>query len=111
MPTYSYFCDKCHSMFELYSSISEYVEHPECIYCDNTTTYREYLNDVKTQNFSVKKNDSELSTVGDLANRNRDKLSEDEKHNLYVKHNEYKQHNSNKPLPQGMSRIKRKKYD
>lgn len=58
---------------------------------------------------SVKKADSELKTIGDLANRNRDRMSEDERVTLYKKHNDYKDQESQKELPKGMSRIKKSK--
>jgi hypothetical protein len=52
----------------------------------------------------VKKADSELKTIGDLANRNADRMSEDQKRSLYMKHNDYKEHKiETKPLPKGMS--------
>jgi pyruvate-formate lyase-activating enzyme len=57
----------------------------------------------------VKKSDSELKTIGDIANRNRDKLSEDEKTHLYEKHNKYKDQDLTKQLPQGMKRIQKPK--
>jgi len=60
-----------------------------------------------SQNTSIKKTDSELSTIGDLANRNRDRLSDDEKIALHKKHNSYKDAVSNKELPKGMSRMKK----
>ena len=66
-----------------------------------------YVVDVASQSASVKKMDTELKTLGDLARRNSDKLSEDEKHHLYIKHNEYKDEQYQKPLPTGMSRVKK----
>lgn len=61
-----------------------------------------------TLNTSVKKSDDQLKTLGDLANRNRDKLSEDQKVELYSKHNSYKDEPvSEKPLPKGLSRLKK----
>jgi hypothetical protein len=58
---------------------------------------------------SVKKSDSELKTIGDLANRNRDKISDDHKSYLDQKHNAYKEELSTKQLPQGMSRMQKPK--
>jgi hypothetical protein len=65
------------------------------------------MQDVATQSTSVRKSDSELKTIGDLANRNRDRLSDDEKITLHKKHNSYKDQESHKELPKGMSRIKK----
>lgn len=106
MPTYSYFCDKCNNSFELFFYIKDYNEHPKCINCGHKDTNRDYR-DLTTLNTSVRKADYELKTLGDLANRNRDKLSNDEKTHLYQKHNDYKEQPSTKALPSGMSRIKK----
>ena len=66
------------------------------------------MDDIATQNCLIKKSDSDLKTIGDLASRNRDKLSNDEKQNLYQKHNSYKETPADKPIPAGMSRIPKK---
>ena len=107
MPTYSYVCNNCSSEFELFSYIKDYQEHPSCSSCNKKNTHRSYIKDVITQNTSVKKSDSELRTIGDLANRNRDRMSEEQKVDLYKKHNDYKEHKEEKPLPQGMTRMKK----
>lgn len=108
MPTYSYFCDNCEQEFELFFHIKNYTASPSCINCNNAKrTYRLYNKDVLTQSASVKKSDSELKTIGDLANRNRDKMTEDEKMSLYKKHNSYKDTAPDKPLPKGMTRMKK----
>ena len=102
-------CDSCKNNFELFSAIKDYVANPKCIICRNKNTFRRYIDDIATQNCSIKKSDSELKTIGDIANRNRDRLSNDEKQNLHEKHNSYKQTPIDKPLPKGMSRIKKSK--
>ena len=109
MPTYSYSCDSCKQNFELFFYIRDYIDQPKCSHCKSKNTHREYIKDVITQNASVKKSDSELKTVGDLANRNRDRMSEDQKTQLYQKHNDYKEHKEEKPLPAGMTRMKKGK--
>jgi hypothetical protein len=58
---------------------------------------------------SVIKSDSELKTLGDLANRNRDRMSEDQKQSLYEKHNAYKEQGPTQDLPKGMTRMKKTK--
>ena len=111
MPTYSYKCTKCNNNFELFCYIKDYNPTPKCINinCKSDKTERLYLADVSTQSSSVRKSDSELKTLGDIANRNRDKLSDDEKASLHIKHNEYKYDSKElKDLPSGMSRIKKK---
>jgi len=109
MPTYSYFCFACNKDFEIFSYISNYQEKPKCIFCKSKKTNRLYDKDVLTQFCSVKKSDSELKTIGDLAQRNSDKMSKDHKITLYQKHNDYKDNVPSKELPKGMSRMKKPK--
>lgn len=107
MPTYSYCCNTCKHNFELFFYIKEYNDKPKCLKCNSSNTYRRYMEDVLSQSASVKKSDSELKTIGDLAKRNSDRMSEDEKIHLYQKHNSYKDEKDLKPLPSGMSRLKK----
>jgi putative FmdB family regulatory protein len=104
MPNYSYLCNSCNSNFELFYTISKYIEKPKCPVCKSTKTNRDYELDIVTQFASVKKADTELKTIGDLAKRNTDRMSDDQKHSLYIKHNSYKeQKQEDKPLPKGMT--------
>ena len=107
MPTYSYFCTKCKESFELFFYIKDYIEQPPCPTCKCKQTNRRYIEDVATLNASVKKADSELKTLGDLANRNRDRMSDDQKQALHKKHNKYRDDQLLKDLPKGMSRMKK----
>ena len=107
MPTYTYECLNCERVFELFSTISEYKEHPKCSECKSNKTSRLLAHDALTLNGSVKKADSELKTIGDLANRNRDRMSEDQLTHLHHKHNSYKEETPQKALPTGMSRMKK----
>lgn len=107
MPTYSYLCEECKKEFELFFYIKDYIPTPKCIYCKSKKTCRRYIDDVLTQASSIKKSDSELKTLGDLANRNRDRMSDDEKIALNTKHNEYKDSKEELPLPKGMTRLKK----
>jgi putative FmdB family regulatory protein len=109
MPTYSYICNSCNHSFELFSYIKDYNAHPKCPSCNKSKTDRDYENDLLTINSSIVKHDSELKTIGDLANRNRDRMSDDQKNELSKKHNDYKDEQSQKPLPKGMSRINKPK--
>ena len=109
MPTYTYYCNTCCKKFELFSLLKDYNENPKCIKCKSKKTIRSYEDDLLSISSSVKKADSELKTIGDIANRNRDKMSEDQKQALYEKHNSYKDKNETKALPQGMNRIKKPK--
>ena len=106
MPTYTYCCGKCSQKFELFFYIKDYIESPPCPYCKYNLTERSYIDDVSSVQNSIIKHDSELKTVGDLANRNRDRMSNDQKQSLYHKHNSYKD-SSPSPLPKGMNRIKK----
>jgi putative FmdB family regulatory protein len=108
MPTYTYECSKCKHIFELFFYIRDYKESPKCTKCKSKNTFRSYTRDVKTQSSSIKKSDSELKTIGDLALRNTERMSDDQKSDLYIKHNSYRETiEEAKPLPKGMSRIKK----
>ena len=104
MPSYTYFCQSCDESFDLFATISQYKEIVKCPKCKQQCS-RNY-DDMLTLNSSVKKSDSELKTLGDLANRNRDRMSDDHKAALNKKHNDYKQ-TSQKELPKGMTRMKK----
>ena len=107
MPSYSYYCKKCDTTFEKFFYIKDYKERVRCEDC-KATCQRDY-DDILTQSASVKKADSELKTIGDLANRNRDRMTEDQRIALDKKHNEYKDTELEKELPKGMSRMKKPK--
>jgi putative FmdB family regulatory protein len=107
MPTYSYRCNKCDNSFELFFYIKNYIEQPQCNLCGSDKTERCFTKDAMTLNTSIKKSDNELKTIGDLARRNAEKMSEDEKISLYQKHNSYKEQESIKKLPSGMQRVKK----
>lgn len=111
MPTYSFFCENCQVKFELYFLISQYdMAKKLCPNCNqDKKVIRVYQDDLLSLNTSIKKNDSELKTIGDLANRNRDKMSDDHKAHLSAKHNDYKEQVPSKDLPSGMSRLNRPK--
>lgn len=110
MPIYTFFCDSCNHKYEIVCSIANYKSSTPCDKCKSKKhTYRLYIEDVATQSASVKKSDSELKTIGDLALRNTDRMSDDQKEHLNRKHNEYKYGKSSKELPKGMSRINKPK--
>lgn len=109
MPTYTFLCEHCRKKVEIFYSIKDYNEHTKCNTCHTIMT-RSYQDDLSDITGSVIKNDSELKTLGDLANRNRDRMSNEQKDNLYTKHNKYKE-DFHLKLPSGMSRIeKAQKY-
>lgn len=106
MPDYTYVCDACGLKTEVYFSLKDYQENIECS-CASTMR-RSYQDDLGGLTNSVIKTDDELKTIGDLANRNRDRLSNDEKAYLHKKHNAYKDDYSGFKLPKGMSSMRRK---
>jgi len=108
MPSYTYFCTDCGEPFEIFFYFKDYKDIVDCQKCGNNCK-RYYQEDMLSINSSVRKSDSELKTIGDLANRNRDRMNEDQRQDLYNKHNAYKDQESTKELPSGMSRIKKSK--
>ena len=106
MPEYSYRCDKCKDTFSIVVCIREYKEIENCPQCSGSCS-RDYLEDLSSLNTSVKLGDNELKTLGHLAQRNTDRMSDDQRNELYRKHNSYKEEVPEKPLPKGMSRIKK----
>ena len=108
MPTYTYKCSKCDQAFEIFSTIANYKDTAKCPAC-KAKSERMYLEDLSTLNGSVKKADSELKTIGDLARRNSEKFSDDYKAHLNAKHTAYLEKPSEKPLPKGMTRMKKTK--
>jgi putative FmdB family regulatory protein len=109
MPVYSYLCNSCGNNFEIFCSFSQYEKNPlpKCSSCSSKSTIRRYAEDVQTISSSIRKSDSELKTVGDIANRNRDRMSDDEKRAIYEKHNAYKEQESQNELPTGMTRMRK----
>lgn len=106
MPDYTYVCDACGLKTEVYFSLKDYQENIECSCAAQMR--RSYQDDLGGLTNSVIKTDDELKTIGDLANRNRDRLSNDEKAYLHKKHNSYKDDYSGFKLPKGMSSMRRK---
>ena len=109
MPTYTYFCDSCNQSFDLFSNMEDYKDKAKCTNCSSKKKCsRHYQTDMLTLNSSVKKSDSELKTLGDLAKRNGEKFSDDYKAELQRKHYDYKgKEDPDTVLPQGMSRMER----
>jgi hypothetical protein len=107
LPSYTYLCDECGLKTEVFFTLKDYEETIECS-C-GADMRRSYQDDLMNMGSSVIKSDSELKTIGDLADRNRDRMSSDHKAALNRKHNEYKNNKENqqKSLPQGMSRLKK----
>ena len=108
MPEYTYVCDACGRKIELFFTLSAYQETIDCICSPSEKMRRSYQDDLAGLTNAVVKTDDELNTIGDLANRNRDKLSKDEKSHLNKKHNDYKDDYSGFKLPNGMTSMRQK---
>lgn len=105
MPEYSFECNNCGNKFSIVATYKEYDSKTiKCTKCQTKDIDRDYSTDLANMFGGVVKSDSDIK-LGDLANRNRDRMSNDEKNYLYKKHNEYK--GGQQELPTGMSRIKR----
>lgn len=110
MPEYSFICEDCDNRFSLFMSYAKYEQGIyACDKCNSVAIHRDYNTDLSDMIGSVKKSDGELKTLGDLANRNRDKMSDDQKEHLHRKHNEYKLDKPNDPLPRGWNRVAKPK--
>lgn len=109
MPEYSYRCDNCNYKFSIVCSIRDYKENVICDKCKSKSTYRLYQEDLASLSTSIKLSDNEVKTLGHLAQRNSEKLSDDHKAHLTQKHNAYKETEPTTSLPNGMSRIKKPK--
>lgn len=110
MPEYTYYCESCRKKIDHVCSIRDYKEKIVCTNCKSDTfVYRLYSEDLASLNTAVKKSDNELKTVGDLANRNRDRMSDDQKQSLNNKHNSYKEQGLDIKLPTGMTHMQKPK--
>lgn len=107
MPEYTYVCDACGLKTEVFFTIQDYQETIECSCAAQMR--RSYQDDLMGMTNSIVKADSELKTIGDLANRNRDKMSEDHKQALFKKHNAYRENPPEMPLPKNTKRIQKTK--
>ena len=109
MPEYTYVCNCCQHKFSIVCSIRNYKENVECLSCKSDNTNRSYEDDLTTISTTVKLASSEIKTLGHLAHRNAETMSEDQKNELYRKHNSYKEVVPDKPLPKGMNRVNKPK--
>lgn len=109
MPIYTYQC-RSHGDFEHKSSMQDYCEKVKCPTCGKLAP-RNLLLDTETIHKCVVLGDSDLKTLQHLGNRNRDRKSADEKHDLKHKHNDYKYAEPTKELPHGMTRLRQRPDD
>ncbi len=104
MPEYYYTCEKCKKTFSTFKvSVSQYIEKEKCPTCNSTqNVYREY----QEEGFysSIRLSDGEIKTVGHLAERNTENMSDDELKALNRKNTAYLREQP-KDLPSGMKRV------
>lgn len=102
MATYTFECKHCQVDFEIVSSVGQYTGKGRCPTCKKVSKIRNLLCDLPVS--SIVKADSELKTIGDIAKRNTDKLSDDEKRHIIAKRDAEKVQSAE--LPKGMSRAR-----
>lgn len=101
MPTYSIICNKCKHKFEIQCLICDYnavFKTIGCPKCNSLDIYRDYIAD-GPRGFVAR------NTLGMLAQKNSEKMSNEEKAELNYKHNKYRFENKSE-LPEGMKRLK-----
>lgn len=88
MPSYSYICTnkKCKFKFSVFKHMSEYERQERCPKCSHEECCRDYQEDLPVA--SVKKGDNEI-TLGHLASRNTERMSDDQKEAIHVKNHAY----------------------
>ena len=105
MPEYTYHCNNCKLSFSIVCSISSYSDNVKCEKCGDSCGRD--CSDYSSLSTTVKLAHSEIKTVGHLAQRNTENMSQDQKAELHAKHNEYKYDRPEQALPKGMTRIKK----
>lgn len=108
MPSYTYKCPNksCEiDNFVVVSSVSAYKDTLKCPHCGKKSN-RDLMSDIETV---IDGGDGSPKTVGAWADKQGEKLSEDQKDTLYMQHNAYKFEESKKELPAGMERMPKPK--
>lgn len=86
MPTYDFSCEDCKHTFEEVMSMSAYCIPTKCPKCDKNTVIRIYTDPIS----NIIRGDHQI-TLGELAERNNERFSDDKKIALHKKHNEYRE--------------------
>ena len=103
MPTYEYHCTNCLKDFEIFQDIQDFVLINTCPICKQPTAVMRFT----PQNCYVKLAEGEIKTLGHLAHRHTETMSSDERASLHRKNTAYRHEGPDKPLPPGMSRVKK----
>lgn len=101
MPSYTFKCDNCEYELDLICSMKEYDEETadlSCPECKSSDFYRDYFSDCVVT--AVR----EVKTLGQLAERNAKKYGK-EKCQKMMEDFKTKKEPSNKPLPEGITRV------
>lgn len=102
MPQYTFLCENCQAQFNISCYISDYdatTKGLKCPKCESVDVCRDYQTD-KISGGVVHQ------TLGMLAQKNSDRMSDEEKARINYEHNKYKFEEGNE-LPQGMKRIRK----
>lgn len=92
MPIYTFKCQKCNEQFEINCLMSDYPSlKPDCPQCSSLECVRDYQTDLENSTTGVKLSEDQL-TVGHLAYRNTERMSQDERSKIYLETNAYKKH-------------------
>lgn len=108
MPQYTFDCNDCKNKFEITCWICEYdacIKLLECPKCNSRNVQRDYITDKTTTSIILA--DDKLK-LGELAKRNTERMSDEEKAALNYKHNEYLYNEPEHDLPSGMKRTRKK---
>lgn len=96
MPFYNFQCEQCLHTFELFMGMSDYHIPDQCPKCNNQGAVKRIFDGCPSVS------NGEPKTLGALADKNADKLSEAEKMALNYKHTEYLR---NRPAPKLPERV------
>lgn len=104
---YTFQCDNCSYILEKSMEISKYKALKKCPECKKNKMYRRY--DLDNISGAVRLANSEIKKLGHLAQRNTERMSQDQIDSIYRKNNAYKNkpNSAKKELPSGMSRVEK----
>ena len=104
---YSFICRSCKKEFEEVLTRQQYENFQVVCSCGSDKVSRDYQTDLEGLVGSVKKSDSELRTIGDIAARNTERYSDDQKLEMRKQHFSYLE-GEEPEAPKGATRVKKK---